>query len=58
MGRQFADEFVQHDMQNLPYIIEERDGKPIVKVTFRGETRGYVSPRIPRLLSVHQSNQA
>lgn len=41
VGRKFSDASVQSDMKYMPYTIIDKDGKPYVKINFKGEDKVY-----------------
>lgn len=43
IGRKFSDGDVQSDIKQLPFKVENKGGKPVVPIRYRGETRTFVS---------------
>ena len=43
IGRRFDDAEVQADMKHFPFKVINRDGKPVIQVEYRGETKHFVS---------------
>ena len=42
IGRHFSDQIVQNDLKHWPFkLIADKNDKPIIEVTFMGETRQY-----------------
>ena len=50
IGRKFTDETVQDDIKRLPYSIINRDGKPVVEVTVKNETKEYSPEEITAII--------
>ena len=46
IGRKFDDAEVQSDMKHFPFKVENKGGKPVVTVEYRGETKSFVSLNI------------
>jgi L1 cell adhesion molecule like protein len=43
IGRKFDDAEVQADMKHWPFKVIAKDGKPVVQVEVKGETKQFVS---------------
>jgi heat shock protein 5 len=50
IGRQFSDPTVQSDMKLVPYKIVNKDGKPYVEVTAKGEKKTYAPEEISAMV--------
>jgi len=50
IGRKYTDSTVQHDKKLLPYEIAEKEGKPYVKVTFKGEKKIYSPEEVSAMI--------
>eukprot|EP01036_Dinobryon_divergens_P034307 gene34307-44313_t len=52
IGRKFEDSAVQSDMKHWPFkVISGPGGKPIIQVTFKGETKQFASEEISSMVS-------
>ena len=43
IGRKFSDAEVQSDIKHFPFGVFDKDGKPYIKVQYRGEDKEFVS---------------
>ena len=50
IGRKFNDKEVQHDKKLLPYDVVNKDGKPYVEVTVKGEKKVYSPEEISAMI--------
>ncbi|GLJ47059.1 hypothetical protein SUGI_0993580 [Cryptomeria japonica] len=50
IGRRFSDSCVQQDIKLWPFVIEEVDDKPLIKVTYKGETKLFAPEEISSML--------
>jgi len=50
IGRQFSDPTVQADMKLVPYKVVNKDGKPYVEVTTKGEKKVYAPEEISAMV--------
>jgi heat shock protein 5 len=50
IGRKYTDPTVQHDKKLLPYEIVDKDGKPYVRVKFKGETKVYSPEEVSSMI--------
>jgi heat shock protein 5 len=50
IGRKYTDTTVQHDKKLLPYDIVEKDGKPYVRVLFKGEKKTYSPEEVSSMI--------
>lgn len=50
IGRKFNDKEVQEDAKYLPYIIENKDGKPVIRATNRGESKTFYAEEISAMV--------
>ena len=50
IGRKYTDTTVQHDKKLLPYDIVEKDGKPYVRVSFKGEKKTYSPEEVSSMI--------
>lgn len=55
IGRKFDDPEVQSDMKHFPFKVFSKEGKPYVRVEYRGEQKDFVSNLTP-LLSISSSD--
>ena len=44
IGRKFDDAEVQSDIKHFPFKVFSKDGKPYIRVEYRGEEKEFVSP--------------
>src|SRR5690348_14498716 len=53
IGRRFNDTVVQADMKHWPFkVIEGPAGKPMIQVTFKGETKSFASEEISSMVLI------
>ncbi|EJD02373.1 heat shock protein HSS1 [Fomitiporia mediterranea MF3/22] len=50
IGRRFEDAEVQADMKHFPFKVINKDGKPIVQVEYRGETKTFTPEEISSMV--------
>lgn len=50
IGLKYDDEVVQHDMKLWPFKIVNREGKPIIQVTFKGEQKEFSAEEISAMI--------
>jgi len=50
IGRKFGDKTVQHDKKLVPYKIVDKDGKPNVQVTVKGEKKIYSPEEVSAMI--------
>ena len=50
IGRKFNDKEVQHDKKLLPYDVVNKDGKPYIEVTVKGEKKVYSPEEISAMI--------
>lgn len=50
IGRKFADAEVQSDMKHFPFKIIDRQGKPVIQVEFKGETKTFTPEEISSMV--------
>jgi heat shock protein 5 len=50
IGRKFNDKEVQHDKKLLPYDVVNKDGKPYIEVTIKGEKKLYSPEEISAMI--------
>jgi len=43
IGRKFDDAEVQSDIKHFPFAVFSKEGKPYIKVEYRGEEKTFVS---------------
>ena len=43
IGRKFSDPEVQSDIKHFPFKVFDKDGKPYIRVQYRGEDKEFVS---------------
>lgn len=55
IGRKFDDEEVQSDIKHFPFEVFSKEGKPYIRVEYRGEKKEFVrSSPFPFYLFIHQ----
>eukprot|EP00762_Andalucia_godoyi_P007914 ANDGO_01273.mRNA.1 Luminal-binding protein 5 len=52
VGRRFTDKEVQRDAKLLPYDIVDRDGKPYIRVVFKGEEKVFSPEEVSAMILV------
>lgn len=50
IGRRFDDDSVKADVKHFPYKVVERDGKPIIKVEYKGEEKQFTPEEISAMI--------
>ncbi|WBW74499.1 Hsp70 family heat shock protein Ssa1 [Schizosaccharomyces osmophilus] len=50
IGRRFADADVQSDMKHWPFKVVDKDGKPLLQVEFKGETKTFTPEEISSMV--------
>merc|ERR1719515_703065 len=50
IGRKFSDSCVQSDMKHWPFTVVELDGKPKIKVEYKGETKTFFPEEISSMV--------
>ena len=50
IGRKFDDASVQNDMKYMPYKIVDKDGKPYVKISFKGEEKVFSPEEVSAMI--------
>lgn len=50
IGRKYSDSSVQSDMKYLPYKIIDREGKPYVKISFKGEDKVFSPEEVSAMI--------
>ncbi|KAL2002147.1 hypothetical protein VTN02DRAFT_597 [Thermoascus thermophilus] len=50
IGRKFTDSEVQADMKHFPFKVVEKNGKPIIEVEFKGETKQFTPEEISSMV--------
>ncbi|WFD31811.1 Homospermidine synthase 1 [Malassezia sp. CBS 17886] len=50
IGRKFADSEVQADMKHWPFTVVNRDGKPVIKVEYKGEEKFFTPEEISSMV--------
>ncbi|KAL2007616.1 hypothetical protein VTN00DRAFT_7598 [Thermoascus crustaceus] len=50
IGRKFTDSEVQADMKHFPFKVVEKNGKPIIEVQFKGETKQFTPEEISSMV--------
>lgn len=58
IGRKFSDKEVQDDAKFLPYIIDNKDGKPVIKAQVRGENKFFYPEEISAMILTKMKNIA
>jgi len=59
IGRRFADPTVQEDMKHWPFkVITEKDDKPKIQVTYKGETKSFQPEEISAMVLVKMKEVA
>ena len=50
IGRLYKDSSTQNDIKQFPYTVIEKDGKPIIQATFKGETKTFQPEEISSMI--------
>lgn len=50
IGRRFKEKEVQEDMKHWPFKVVEKEGKPIVQVTVKGETKKFTPEEVSAMV--------
>ncbi|KAJ9268001.1 hypothetical protein DTO021D3_6443 [Paecilomyces variotii] len=50
IGRKFSDPEVQADMKHFPFKVVDKNGKPVVEVEFKGETKQFTPEEISSMV--------
>jgi heat shock 70kDa protein 1/2/6/8 len=50
IGRRFADPEVQADMKHWPFKVEDKGGKPVISVEYKGETKTFTPEEISSMV--------
>ena len=50
IGRKFSDPEVQSDMKHFPFKVIDRNGKPVIQVEFKGETKVFTPEEISSMV--------
>jgi len=50
IGRRFADPEVQADMKHWPFTVLDKDGKPVIQVEYKGETKTFTPEEISSMV--------
>src|SRR5271163_98025 len=53
IGRAYADPHLQTDMKHWPFKVVDKVGKPIIQVTFKGQTQPFTPEEIFSILIQH-----
>ncbi|PLW29760.1 hypothetical protein PCASD_17490 [Puccinia coronata f. sp. avenae] len=58
IGRKFDDAEVQSDMQHWPFKVISKDGKPVISVEYRGETKEFTPQEISSMVLLKMKETA
>jgi len=58
IGRKYTDNTVQQDIKHLPYKIKDKDGKPIMCVSYKNEEKEFSAEEISSMILVHMKEIA
>ena len=58
IGRKFNDQLLQADIKNFPFKIINNNGKPVIEVTFKGETKQFLPEEIGSMVLVKMKETA
>lgn len=58
IGRRFADSEVQSDMKHWPFKVIDRDSKPYIQVSFKGETKVFSPEEISSMVLIKMRQTA
>lgn len=58
IGRKFSDKEVQEDAKFLPYIIDNKDGKPVIRAQVRGENKFFYPEEVSAMILTKMKNIA
>ena len=50
IGRKFNDQIVQNDIKNLPYTVENENDKPVIKVSYKNESKTFQPEEISSMV--------
>lgn len=50
IGRRFTDSSVQSDIKHFPYSVVEKDGKPVIKVEYKGDEKIFTPEEISAMV--------
>jgi heat shock protein 5 len=50
IGRRFKEKEVQEDMKHWPFKVVEKEGKPVVQVTVKGETKKFTPEEVSAMV--------
>lgn len=50
IGRRFDDDSVKSDMKHFPYKVVDKDGKPVIKVEYKGEEKLFTPEEISAMI--------
>ncbi|CAE6490392.1 unnamed protein product [Rhizoctonia solani] len=58
IGRRFDDPEVQSDMKHFPFKVENKGGKPVISVEYRGETKNFTPEEISSMVLLKMKETA
>ncbi|CAE6455819.1 unnamed protein product [Rhizoctonia solani] len=58
IGRRFEDAEVQSDMKHFPFKVENKGGKPVISVEYRGETKSFTPEEISSMVLLKMKETA
>jgi heat shock 70kDa protein 1/6/8 len=58
IGRRFADAEVQADMKHWPFKVLDKDGKPIIQVEYKGETKVFTPEEVSSMVLIKMRETA
>jgi heat shock 70kDa protein 1/2/6/8 len=58
IGRRFADAEVQADMKHWPFKVQDKDGKPVISVEYKGETKVFTPEEISSMVLIKMRETA
>ncbi|KAJ2526625.1 Hsp70 chaperone, partial [Coemansia sp. RSA 1935] len=58
IGRRFDDSEVQSDMKHWPFKIISKDGKPVIQVDFKGESKQFTPEEISSMVLIKMRETA
>ncbi|KAJ8902648.1 hypothetical protein NDN08_005968 [Rhodosorus marinus] len=58
IGRDFSDPVIQADMKHFPFSVENKSGKPVVSVQYKGDTKRFTPEEISSMVLVKMKETA
>ncbi|KAJ9066756.1 Hsp70 chaperone [Entomophthora muscae] len=58
IGRRYCNPQLQSDMKHWPFRVQDKGGKPVIVVTFKGETKQFTAEQISTMILVKMKQTA